>query len=409
MIINTFKVKTFFKKISTFLYKLRFLILIFTFSIILLFAIPKLFNNVNKIKELNLVLENHHGITLKKINKIEYKIFPQPNYEIKDVNVLVGKNLLNVKAKNFVIYPNIKGLYGSEEIIFKKIKFKGDFLGKELNGFYVPKKNENYLYFNIKDLGIESRVFLDNKKKLFNPKGRMKLKILNDNLLINFNFDKNLQLFESFYKNKNIYTKFKGNIEFNPFFNFRLFADIEKINIENIKLKKIYDLIIEEILNNKLNGELSINYLKKKVIPNKKINSKIKIKFKNGNIISDNIDLQFDNFSVKIDLNVREYSSYRNLDYQILFNIKNVNQFFRSIGLKKKHSNNEKKLLIKGNINLNAQKFYFNEVIIDKKLLNQEKLAKLKKYFDRNAIYFLNNNINEKNTYLFLKEIINSI
>ena len=110
-----------------------------------------------------------------------------------------------------------------------------------------------------------------------------------------------------------------------------------------------------------------------------------------------------------MDLNVREYSSYRNLDYQILFNIKNVNQFFKSIGLKKKHSNNEKKLLIKGNINLNAQKFYFNEVVIDKKLLNQEKLAKLKKYFDRNAIYFLNNNINEKNTYSFLKEIINSI
>ena len=285
MIINTLTIKTFLKKIFTFIYKLRFLILIFTFSITLLFAIPKLLNNVNKIKELNINLENHHGITLKKIDQIEYKIFPQPNYEIKDVNISVGKNLLNIKAKNLVIYPNIKGLYVSKEIIFQKIKFKVDFFGKELNGFYVPKKNENYLYFNIKDLGIESRVFLDKKKKLFNPKGKMELKILNDYLLINFNFDKNLQLSDSFYKNDNIYTKFKGNIYFNPFFNFRLFADIKKINIENIKLKKIYDLIIEEILNNKLNGELSINYLNKKVISNKKINNKIKIKFKNGNII----------------------------------------------------------------------------------------------------------------------------
>ena len=110
-----------------------------------------------------------------------------------------------------------------------------------------------------------------------------------------------------------------------------------------------------------------------------------------------------------MDFNVNKYSSYRNLDYKVLIYIKNVNQFYKNIGLKKKYLNNEKKLLIKGNINLNAQKFYFNEVVIDKKLLNQEKLAKLKKYFDRNAIYFLNNNINEKNTYLFLKEIINSI
>ncbi len=409
MIINTLTIKTFLKKIFTFIYKLRFLILIFTFSIILLFAIPKLFNNVNKIKELNLILENHHGITLKKISKIEYKIFPQPNYEVKDVIISVGKNLLNIKAKNLVIYPNIKGLYVSQEIIFQKIKFKVDFLGKELNGFYVPKKSKNYLYFNIKDLGIESRVFLDNKKKLFNPKGKMELKILNDYLLINFNFDKNLQLFESFYKNDNIYTKFKGNIDFNPFFNFRLFADIKKINIENIKLKKIYDLIIEEILNNKLNGELSINYLNKKIISNKKIINKIKINFKNGNIISDIIDLQFDDFSVKMDFNVNKYSSYRNLDYKVLIYIKNVNQFYKNIGLKKKYLNNEKKLLIKGNINLNAQKYHFDEIVIDKKILKQEKLAILKSYFDKNVIYFLNNDINKKNTYLFLKEIINSI
>ena len=59
MIINAFTIKTFLKKIFTFMYKLRYLILIFTFSTVLFFAIPKLFNNVNKIKELNLVLENH--------------------------------------------------------------------------------------------------------------------------------------------------------------------------------------------------------------------------------------------------------------------------------------------------------------------------------------------------------------
>ena len=77
--------------------------------------------------------------------------------------------------------------------------------------------------------------------------------------------------------------------------------------------------------------------------------------------------------------------------------------------LKKKYLNNEKKLLIKGNINLNAQKYHFNKIVIDKKILKQEKLAILKSYFDKNVIYFLNNDINKKNTYLFLKEIINSI
>ncbi len=409
MIINTLTNKTFFKKIFTFIYKLRYIILILTFFITLLFAIPKLFNNVNKIKELNLILGNNHGVTLNKTDKFKYKIFPQPNYEIKHANISVGKNLLNIKTKNLVIYPNIKGLFDTKEIIFKKIKFKTDFLGKELNGFYIPKKNENYLYFKIEDLGIESKTILDNKKKLSNPKGKMKLKILNDNLLVNFNFDKNLELYNSFFKSENFYTKFKGKIDFDPFFNFELFTDIEKINIENMKFKKLYNLIIEEILKNKLNGELFINYSKKKAILNKKINSKIKVKFKNGNIFSDVIDLQFDDFSIKMNLNVKKYSSYRNLNYKIMIETKNINQFYKNIGLKKKTVNNEKNFLIKGNINLNAQKYYFNEVVIDKKILKKEKLIKLKKYFDNNMIYFLNNDINKKNTYVFFKELINFI
>ena len=78
MIISILRKKEFIKKIYSFIYYLRYLILIFIFSIILLFTTPKIFNYVDKIEDINDKLKNQHGFIITNSDEIKYKIFPLP-------------------------------------------------------------------------------------------------------------------------------------------------------------------------------------------------------------------------------------------------------------------------------------------------------------------------------------------
>ena len=410
MIINTFIKKNFVKNILKFIFYLRYLILIFIFSIILLLTLPKLFKYVNKIDELNYILKNQHGFTIKKTNKIKYKIFPLPNLEIKDSQISIEEQYSDVKIKKLIIFINLKSLYVSEEISLKKIKFEGNFLDNDIIGHYVPKKDKNYLYFKVKNLGIESKVFLDNKKKLPKPSGLIKLKVLDDNFLINFDFDKNLQFKNSFYKNKNIYTNFKGQLNFEPFFYFKIIADIKKLNLESLKLNKLYHLVIDETSGKKLNGSLSINYLTKKIIDRTGTkNNKINIIFNNGDIISKDSNFQFANLDIQLNFYFKKYPSYKDLEYELLIETENINKFYKIISVKKDKKIRKVKTLINGKINLDAQKFYLDKIIVNEKYIEENKLAQLKNYLDKNTINFLNSDLNTKEIYLFLKDLIELI
>ena len=75
---------------------------------------------------------------------------------------------------------------------------------------------------------------------------------------------------------------------------------------------------------------------------------------------------------------------------------------------KKNKSQNIVDALISGNINLDAQKFYFNKVVINKKKIDEKKLIKLKIFLDRNVNKYLDKSINEKNIYLLLKNLLES-
>ncbi len=408
MIINTFKKRNSVKKILNFIYYLRYLILIFIFFIIVLLSAPKLFEHVNKIDELNKNLKNQHGLIIKNTNKIKYKIFPQPYFEIKNALISFGKQYPTIKIKELKIFINIKGLYVSEKIFFKKIKFKGNFLDNDVKGYYIPKENKNYLYLKVINLGIESKVFLDNKKNLPKPSGLMKLKILDNNLLINFNYDKNLYLKNSTHKNKNIYTIFQGQFNFEPFFYFKIIADVKKANLDYLNLKKIYHTIFDEISNKKLNGEITINYLVKKILKKNIKKSTINMIFKNGDIVLKTSNLQFANLNLGVNLDLKKYPSYKNLDYRLEIRTDDINKFYSIIGIKKNKSQNAIDALMSGNINLDAQKFYFNKVIINKKKVEEKKLIKLKFFLDRDLNKYLDKNLNEKNIYLLLKNLLES-
>ncbi len=410
MIIYTLMKKNFIKKIFNFIYNLRYLLFIFIFSIILLFTAPKLFKFVNKIDELNNILKNQHGFTIKNSNEIKYKIFPLPNLEIKYPTIIFEKKFSNIKVEELKVFLNFKSLYISDELFLKKIKFKGNYLGNDISGFYKPQKNENLLYLNVKKLGIESNIILNNKKIPPQISGLMKLKVLNDNLLINFDYDQNLKLKKSLYKNKNFQTYFKGQVNFKPFFYFNIFADIKKINFNNLNMKKKYELIINEISNKKINGELHLNYLTKNIIHKKNLEAnKINFIFKNGDIISKNSFFKFADLNIKANFYLKTYPLYKDLDYELLIDTQDINKFFKLVGIKKSRNMKETNVLVKGKVNLDAQKYYFNKILINKKIIEEKKLTELKDYFDKNAKDFFYNDLTEKKIYLFLKNLIESI
>ena len=354
-------------------------------------------------------MKNRHGFTIKNQGHIEYKIFPQPNLEIKDTNISIDKQFSNISFKELKIYTNLKSLYFSEEIYLKKIKFKGKFLGHDINGYYTPIENTNVLFFKVKKLGIASKILLDNKKKLPNPSGVMKLKVLDNNFIINFDHDINLKLKNSVYKNKNLYTNFNGYLNFKPFFYFKIFADIKKVNLENLGLNKIYKFVTNDLSNKKLNGELTVNYLKKTVGKAKTENQKIIIAFNNGDIILKNSIFQFANLSIKINFYLKKYQLNKNLDYNLLVETENINKFFKIIDIKEDKNLKKIKAFISGNVNLDAQKYYFSKIKINKKSIEEKKLIKLKNYLDKNIMNFYNSELNKKNFYLFLKDLIEFI
>ena len=106
---------------------------------------------------------------------------------------------------------------------------------------------------------------------------------------------------------------------------------------------------------------------------------------------------------------LKRYPTYNNLDYKLLIKSDNINEFYKIINLKKDKKNTKVDLIVEGNINLSAQKYYFNKVEINKKKLNKEKLITLKNYFDRNSLNHLNKEIDKKNMYLILKELLETI
>ena len=406
MINTNIRKEKFMKKILQFMYYLRYLILIFIISVTVLFITPKLFKHVNKIDKLNYILKNQHGLTLKNYNDIQYKVFPQPNLEIKGAKIFIGNEEFNLKIERLKIYTNIIGLYFSDKILLKKIKFTANFFENDLSGFYLPEKHNNYLYFEVKNIGVVSKFFLDNKKIPPKFSGKIKFKVLGNNFLINFDFDQKLLFKKSVYKNKNVHANFDGEINFNPFFQFIIFADLKKLNIEKFKFEKIYHLISEELSNRKLNGEIKINNLTNKI---KGENNQINIIFENGNISSKILNFSLANLDIEMNFYLKRYPTYNNLDYKLLIKSDNINEFYKIINLKKDKKNTKVDLIVEGNINLSAQKYYFNKVEINKKKLNKEKLITLKNYFDRNSLNHLNKEIDKKNMYLILKELLETI
>ena len=71
---------------------------------------------------------------------------------------------------------------------------------------------------------------------------------------------------------------------------------------------------------------------------------------------------------------LKKYPSYKNLDYELSIKNDDINKFYKKIDIKKNKKLNEVKILMNGNVNLEAQKYYFNNIKINEKDLKKMNL-----------------------------------
>ena len=326
-----------FSKFFRFIFFIRYIFLIFFISFILFLSIPSYFDYEKRAEVVKKRFNQTYNFEINKYDKISFRILPLPHLQLNSVSINTNKPHEKITIENLKIYPKLLSIYNydnfqinkivlnnskiiletSEFRILKKIFFsqKKKLFFKNLNLQIIEKKNPiikfeqinfaNYGYnknlitgetfgkkftllskdefktikFKFENSGIITDINFDANKNRDFISGILKSKILNSNLKFNFKYkDKKLNLFNSFFRSKNISFNYDSFIIFKPFFKTN-----SKFIIEDINFKIFNELKIEDLLE------------KKKFL--KKVNSKNYIKFKSkkyrSNLI-DHLNLEFD-------------------------------------------------------------------------------------------------------------------
>ena len=427
---------------------IKYLILISILATSIYLITPKFFDLNEKAQHIKHSLYEKYNIKITNYEKIQYNIFPTPRiifsnlkYQIKEEVVSTGlasqlilnlnlseiyknknfdfnkikmnKSKLTIEVKNFKNFLNyllkIKRKLYLENSIFiitkkkqklikiKKIKFdnknlsnihfNGMFENKLININLINNKNKKKLKFSMPEIGLETIIDFDD---LENFTGKLRSTILDNNLQFNFKDYKNqLNVTNSFFRNKIIHTSFDGIIKKLPFFNFDLLLNIKSLDLQKLlNNSKVKDFISYIVKNKKFNGTIKINYF------NKKYNLKLINKFnlnlflENGDLKIENSIINFDDSLFKINGVLSEYEGNYNYKFKSIIKINNLNQFLKK--LKIKNVNKDIKLSIiefDADLNLFSNKININKIAINKNnILNQEERNSIKKLIEQLVI-----------------------
>jgi len=322
--------------------KLKWILYLFSFFFILsatYLTIPKFFNfSINSIKE---NLKKNNNINIYNNFKVKYKIFPTPRLSIKNIDLSIGKSILEISDSELEIVLNISQILNFKKILYKKLiiskgslkinlnniaklltiidknKKKLTFIENNfiifqedkvffkinntltnvsprkkkkeltLNGNFLNNKifiklnsklnNKNNLVLRIPELDIETRIFFE-RNNSGNINGFFNVEIFNNFLKFNFIKEDNIKLTKGFVRSKLVNTSFDGKITLKPNFFSRLSFKPSILNIE-----KIFPLIQKTLFSDNPKNLLLI----KKINGVFNFSSKIegKITNKNGEVI----------------------------------------------------------------------------------------------------------------------------
>lgn len=280
--------RNFLQKIDTF--KIIFIIFVIFFSITLFLSVPSLFNYNSLHSKLSKQIESDYNLDISNISKLTYRFVPAPHIIVESSELRLNKSDPDPIAnlKNSKVFISIIELYKNRDFEIKKIKISDENL-------YFTKNSFKFLINHLGNENINNLVV--EKSKFF--------------------FENN---------NKEISTISTIN-KLNYFQNF-------KTNQKKLKIKgDIFDTKFDFLWNKDLNKKDYTNF---------------DLKFRNPNILFQNILYSEDEINKKGNLKISFLSNILNIDY----NLNNETIKIESKSLKSSI------LLVNGSINKNP--FYFN-------------------------------------------------
>ena len=423
--LNKFK-KTIHNRYSRFfefVFYVRYLLIIFLISIAIFLIIPIFFNYEKKVEIVKSHLLENYNFEIKNYKRIKYNIFPSPNLELSNVQIIFKSYPENLNIKNIKIYPNFLNIYdyknfNSNKIILKEgdLKFKisnFNFFAKQLfhqknrlsfdnlNLKIIDEKipvlilnNIKYTNFGYKENLIRGKIFgknfkveLDNNNKNINFRllksginvdinfdknqkknsklGNFKTKILNTNFKSNFEYDgKSLTVFNSYFRSKNLSFKSDSKITLKPYFDINSKFIIEELNTSALKKLDATKLLKLKDFLRRINSRSEI-FFKSQKMNNKffnDLNLKVNLAYGRMNYSK---SLSNTNSISQCKGSINFLEEYPLLFFNCYIKVKNKREFFKKFSIKLKDKNEKFELKFKGNLSFLNKKINFENILMD--------------------------------------------
>ena len=409
-----------YSNIIKFFFFLRYVFLIFFVSISLFLTIPKFFDYEKKKSIIKEHLYNEYELELISYSSIQFKIFPQPNITLQNIQLQFKNRPINLDSQNISIFLNLNNIYNYKNFKSKKIKFLNNQLFIDIDKIsnlvnyltnlkykleiksltlnlksnkvpLIKIKNINFLNYGFKKYHITGNIF-DKKFKasLTNNGQNLNFKILKTGISANFklsdkkdeNFllgsssisllnnilkfdfklnDGQLEINKSNFRNKNLSFSLDSIIKFNPFFSTK-----SEIHIDTINKNLIESLPLDALLENreiikKLSSKIYINYKNKNFFSNLIETYSSDINLANGRIDFRNIiKTAGGEISCKCDSLLTDI--YPRLNFVCFFNFKDKKKLFKKFSISKRINNNVLNFDIEGNLNILNNKINFKKI-----------------------------------------------
>ena len=342
---------------------------------------------------------------------------------LEEINILIpvfnNKELKDINFKKFYVENSTTEIYSSDfkdyfiyltQIKNKDILFKNSsifFLDDQKNkvlfkDFYFSDKLRNNThhidlksFFSENKIKIKFKNIIDGKKNLdiglpqidsnikvsFNPssslegvKGKSKIKLFDNILIINFEGKNKFKIYESFLRSKFLNSKIDGDISFIENLMFNLNLQINQINFRKLIFHYFPEgkenNIFNSGLSKKINGKLDISIKNTDSFIGRINDLKMKLIFENGDIrVQSGSAILPHNSKINFNFLFTENLTNPFIDFNINFNSQNTNKILRRFNIYEKF-NKETSLSLQGKIDVEKNRIRFKNVILN----NREKL-----------------------------------
>tara|TARA_B100001057_G_scaffold476781_1_gene545198 strand:- start:268 stop:1668 length:1401 start_codon:yes stop_codon:yes gene_type:complete len=447
-----------------FVFFIRYLFVVFFVATYLFLIIPYFFDYKKKEFLISGQLFQSYGLKISQIETIKYKPFPVPHLQLINSSGSLFFNGIDIKISNLKLYPSLSSVYNFSNYQINKIKlnksraeidvnqiheiikkllnlenkiflsnlvlkvqndkinlvnlksinfknygFKRNIIDGEIfnRGFKI-KFSDKYknLRFKLLNTGVSAEVDFESLEEGSVKKGKLKSKLLNSNLKLNFIYDKNsLKVNDLFFRDRRLSFDGSGNLKISPFFEIIFNSNIRNLRPEifsNLDLSKF--LSMKDLIK-KLNSQININYKERKFSNNLINDVSLKTKLEIGRLsVSKILSIINMNTICKGEVNLLE--DFPILDFDCSFVSPDKRKFLKKLDINYKTKNEPFKLSSRGKLNILKNKVNFDYIKINNNESSAEDLKYYKNIFE-NSFFEKNSliNFNKENIKKFIIEI----